>query len=153
MVVVTIGCKSGLYKKNKYQSNSYYEIKDRYIDNSLPDSIAIIEGNVFVIFVRPSNDIERAIRDTSYTCGGQVWDGEKYGTNYYEGKKYNLELPIRKTALLFHDFCTMSGVYLTDSINLHKRERIILDVMIYDERNIHVYNRQNPMLMHERKRK
>ena len=150
-VVVFFGCNSGFYKIIENKTNSYYHIKNRFIDESVPDSIAIIEGNVSVIVIISKDD--SIYRYPMYNCAGQVYSEFKYGTDYFEGEKYYLKLPLKKTRLFFQDFCSQNGIYSTKPFKLHKQERIILDVMIYDERQDmnNIINRDEPILMREMK--
>ena len=148
---ILVGCKSIISRKYKFQTNSYYEIKDRYIDNSLPDSIAIIEGNVFVVFIRSTDEIGKVSIDTAYTCGGSVYDRYNKSYDNFIGCKYGLKLPIQNTELIFKDFCTLTGPYLTEPIILNKQEKIVLDVVIRVEKDIYDYNRDEPILMREMK--
>ncbi|MEZ4909219.1 MAG: hypothetical protein R2771_16610 [Saprospiraceae bacterium] len=72
------GCKIFSNNISEYQTESYFQIKNRYIDPTLPGSIVIVEGNVFVIEGNP-------FKDTIIDCDGQISNGV-IGSDYFEGK-------------------------------------------------------------------
>lgn len=120
-ILLSISCKTPQEAKLEDETNCYYTIKNRVIDKSLSDSMAMICCMV---------NFTGLDGETIYTEGEVYYNSINTLGLYEVGEKYIFKIPAKKTVLYIGNFQALQ-YYRTDTLFLKSQEKIELNIELF----------------------